>query len=42
MKLQRGDVVLLDFPYSDGTGGKVRPAVVFFEMPVRPSDHALR
>lgn len=28
MKLQRGDVVLLDFPYSDGSGGKVRPAVV--------------
>ena len=28
MKLQRGDVVALDFPYSDGTGGKIRPAVV--------------
>lgn len=28
MKVQRGDVVFLDFPFSDGSGGKVRPAVV--------------
>ena len=28
MKLQRGDVVFLRFPFSDGTGSKVRPAVV--------------
>jgi mRNA interferase MazF len=26
--VKRGDVVLFDFPYSDLTGGKLRPAVV--------------
>lgn len=28
MKVSRGDVVLLDFPFSDATNSKVRPAVV--------------
>jgi mRNA interferase MazF len=28
MKVQRGDVVMIDFPYSDRTGSKIRPAVV--------------
>ena len=28
MKASRGDVVLLDFPFSDASGKKVRPAVV--------------
>lgn len=28
MKVQRGDVVFLQFPFSDGSGAKVRPAVV--------------
>jgi mRNA interferase MazF len=28
MPLQRGDVVLLDFPFSDGTASKVRPALI--------------
>lgn len=28
MKVQRGDTVLVDFPYSDQTGRKVRPALV--------------
>jgi mRNA interferase MazF len=28
MNVQRGDIVLLDFPYSDQTGRKVRPALV--------------
>lgn len=28
MIVSRGDVVLVDFPYSDGTGSKVRPALV--------------
>ena len=28
MKVQRGDVVMVDFPYSDRTGSKMRPAVV--------------
>lgn len=28
MRVFRGDVVLLDFPFSDASGSKVRPAVV--------------
>lgn len=28
MNVQRGDVVLVDFPYAVGAGGKVRPALV--------------
>ncbi len=28
MKVSRGDIVLVDFPYSDQTGSKVRPALV--------------
>ena len=28
MKVRRGEVVLIDFPYSDNTGSKVRPALV--------------
>lgn len=28
MKVRRGDIVLVDFPYSDRTGSKVRPAPV--------------
>jgi mRNA interferase MazF len=26
--MNRGDVVILDHPYSDGSGSKVRPALV--------------
>jgi mRNA interferase MazF len=28
MKVSRGEVVLVDYPFSDGTGSKVRPALV--------------
>jgi mRNA interferase MazF len=28
MNVQRGDVVLVDYPYASGTGAKVRPALV--------------
>jgi mRNA interferase MazF len=28
MRVSRGDVVLIDFPYSDRSGSKVRPALV--------------
>ena len=28
MTVTRGDVVLLDYPFASGTGGKVRPALV--------------
>jgi mRNA interferase MazF len=33
MTLQRGDVVRVDWPYSDRTGSKVRPAVVIQDDP---------
>ena len=28
MKVNRGDVVVLDYPFSDGSGTKIRPALV--------------
>jgi mRNA interferase MazF len=28
MNIHRGDIVLVDFPYSDQTGQKVRPALI--------------
>lgn len=28
MRVRRGDIVLVDFPYSDRTGSKVRPALI--------------
>lgn len=28
MNVQRGDVVLVDFPFSSGSGAKIRPAIV--------------
>src|SRR5262245_26536855 len=28
MKVQRGDVVLIDYPFTDASGAKVRPALV--------------
>ena len=28
MKVKRGDVVIIDHPFSDATGSKVRPALV--------------
>lgn len=28
MKVRRGDVVILDYPYSGGTGSRVRPALI--------------
>ena len=28
MKVQRGNIVLIDFPYSNHTGSKIRPALV--------------
>ena len=28
MKVERGDIALIDFPYSNHTGSKVRPALV--------------
>lgn len=28
MRVQRGDVVLVHYPFASGTGGKVRPALV--------------
>lgn len=33
MKLHRGDVVLLAFPFSGGQGSKVRPGLVIRAMP---------
>jgi len=34
MTLQRGDVVRVDWPYSDRAGSKVRPAVVIQDDPL--------
>ena len=31
--IRRGDVVLIDFPYSDRTGSKIRPALVVQDDP---------
>ena len=28
MNVERGDIVIVDFPYSDHTGSKIRPALV--------------
>ena len=28
MRVQRGDIALIDFPYSDRTGRKIHPALV--------------
>lgn len=28
MRVSQGDIVLVDYPFSDGTGSKVRPALV--------------
>ena len=28
MNVRRGDIVLVDFPYSNHTGSKIRPALV--------------
>ena len=28
MKVSRGEIVLVDYPFSDGTGSKIRPALV--------------
>jgi mRNA interferase MazF len=28
MNVQRSDVVLVDYPYAGGSGGKVRPALI--------------
>ena len=28
MNIRRGDIAIVDFPYSDYTGSKVRPALV--------------
>ena len=28
MKAQRGDVVLVNYPFADGVGSKVRPALI--------------
>jgi mRNA interferase MazF len=25
---QQGDIVIIEYPYSDGTGGKVRPVII--------------
>jgi mRNA interferase MazF len=34
VRVSRGDVVLLDFPFSDASGSKVRPAVVVQDNPL--------
>jgi mRNA interferase MazF len=37
--MKRGDVVIIDFPYSDRTGSKVRPALVVQSNMLNPIRH---
>ncbi len=32
MSISRGDIVLVDYPFSDRTGSKVRPALVVYAV----------
>ncbi|MEX0676766.1 MAG: type II toxin-antitoxin system PemK/MazF family toxin [Pirellulales bacterium] len=41
MKVSRGDVVLVDYPYSDRTGSKVRPTVVVSTDELHAEDDAV-
>ena len=37
--MKRGDVVIIDFPYSDRTGSKVRPSLVVQSDMLNPVRH---
>lgn len=41
MKVARADIVLVDFPYSDRTGSKLRPALVVSSDALHQTDDAL-
>jgi mRNA interferase MazF len=41
MNVTRGDVVLVDYPYSDRTGSKVRPTLVVSTPEVNSGDDAI-
>lgn len=41
MNTQRGEIVLVDFPFSDATESKVRPALVVLDDAFRKLDHTL-
>lgn len=41
MTFQRGDIVFCDFPYSDGTGSKRRPALVVMGDTYRKLNHTI-
>ena len=35
MNYQQGDIVLIDFPFSDGSGSKVRPVIIISNKSLR-------
>jgi mRNA interferase MazF len=41
MKVSRGDVVLVDYPYTDRTGSKVRPTLVVSTDELHQDDDAI-
>ncbi len=41
MKVSRGDVVLVDYPFTDRTGSKVRPTLVVSTDELHQSDDAI-
>jgi mRNA-degrading endonuclease toxin of MazEF toxin-antitoxin module len=38
MKFDRGDVILVNYPFASGTGSKVRPAVIVRKIGTLPDN----
>jgi mRNA interferase MazF len=41
MNVQRGDIVMCEFPYTDMSGSKVRPALVVMDDGYQKLDHTI-